>query len=308
MKRRNFLKSTLAGGAALRPSSSATTIPRRPYRDGVMLSVIGFGGIVVMGNDQKAADRLVADSVERGINYFDVAPSYGDGEAEIKLGPALRPFRKNVFLACKTGKRDASGAREELERSLRRLHTDHFDLYQFHAVSSMEDVEKILAPGGAAELFLQARKEGKVKYLGFSAHSAEAALALMDRMKLDSILFPVNFVCWRQGSFGPQILEKARQKGLARLALKALARTTVAKGAKRPYEKCWYTPVEERELASRALRFTLSQDITAAIPPGDERLYAMAVEIASSTGLRMTSEEQDLLLASTAGLEPIFRA
>ncbi len=308
MKRRNFLKSTLAGGAALRPSSSATTIPRRPYREGVMLSVIGFGGIVVMGNDQKAADRLVADSVERGINYFDVAPSYGDGEAEIKLGPALRPFRKNVFLACKTGKRDASGAREELERSLRRLHTDHFDLYQFHAVSSMEDVEKILAPGGAAELFLQARKEGKVKYLGFSAHSAEAALALMDRMKLDSVLFPANFVCWRQGNFGPQILEKARQKGVARLALKALARTTVPKGAKRPYEKCWYTPVEERELAARALRFTLSQDITAAIPPGDERLYAMAVEIASSAGLRMTSEEQDLLLASTAGLEPIFRA
>jgi aryl-alcohol dehydrogenase-like predicted oxidoreductase len=270
--------------------------------------VIGFGGIVVMGNEQKAADRTVADSVERGINYFDVAPSYGDGEAEIKLGPALRPFRNDVFLACKTGKRDAAGARQELEQSLRRLHTEHFDLYQFHAVSSMEDVEKILRPGGAAELFVKARKEGKVKYLGFSAHSAEAALALMDRMELDSILFPVNYVCWRQGGFGPQMLQKAKEKGLARLALKAMARTTVPKGAKRPYEKCWYTPVEERALAARALRFTLSQDITAAIPPGDERLYAMALEIASTAELRMTGEEQELLLASTAGVEPIFRA
>src|SRR5256885_16739050 len=86
----------------------------------------------------------------RGVNYFDCAPSYFNGEAESKLGEALKPFRSMVFLAEKTMHRDAKGAREELERTLRRFHTDHVDLYQFHAVSSMDDVDKILAPGGAA--------------------------------------------------------------------------------------------------------------------------------------------------------------
>ena len=82
------------------------------------LSVIGFGGIVVCGMSQKEADRIVAEAFDRGVNYYDVAPSYFDGEAETKLGPALEPFRKRSFLACKTMARDAAGARTELERSL----------------------------------------------------------------------------------------------------------------------------------------------------------------------------------------------
>ena len=226
MERRDFLKTAVAGPAAAQLIAAGRQVPKRTYRDNVKLSVIAFGGIVVVGMEQKDADREVAASVDRGINYFDVAPSYGKGEAEEKLGPALKPYRKNVFLACKTQMRDAAGARAELEHSLKRLHTDHFDLYQFHAVSSMDDVGKILAPGGAAETFVKARQEGKVRFLGLSAHSAEAAIALMDRMKLDSILFPVNYVLFSQGNFGPQILAKAKEKGMARMALKGLAYTS----------------------------------------------------------------------------------
>ncbi len=307
MQRRDFIRSTLAASVALQSIRAGEPLPKRTYKDDVKLSVISFGGIVVVGLDQKVANQTVADSVERGVNYFDVAPSYGDGEAETKLGPALKPFRKDSFLACKTQRRDAAGAREELETSLKRLHTDHFDLYQFHAVSSMEDVRKILGPGGAAELFVKAREEGKVRYLGFSAHSAEAALALMDGMELDSVLFPVNYVCYSQGNFGPQILEKAKEKGLARLALKAMASHRVPKGQKRPNKKCWYVPIDDREQAAKALGFTLSQDITAAVPPGDETLYAMALDIAS-TLKPMPAAEQKKLLASAQGIEPIFRA
>ncbi|HEU0138956.1 MAG TPA: aldo/keto reductase [Bryobacteraceae bacterium] len=306
MRRRNFLSSSLAGGLMFN-AAAATSIPKRAYRDGVNLSVIGFGGIVVVGHDQSDANRIVAESVDRGINYFDVAPTYGDGEAEQKLGPALEPFRKNAFLACKTTERTADGARRELEQSLKRLRTDHFDLYQFHAVTTQEDVDKILAPGGAAELFVKARKEGKVRYLGCSAHSASAAIALMDRFPLDSILFPVNYVLYSQGSFGPQILEHAKQKGVARLALKSLAKTRWAKGEKRDYPRCWYRPVSEPELAKQALRFTLSEDLTAAIPPGDVSLYRMALDLAA--GFKPLSQaERDELLASAQGLDPLFRA
>ena len=103
-------------------------LPRRLYKDGIELSIIAFGGIVVCGLSQNDAARRVGAAYERGINYFDCAPSYFDGEAEIKLGKALRPYRSKVFLAEKTMRRDAGGAREELERTLRRFHFIFNDL------------------------------------------------------------------------------------------------------------------------------------------------------------------------------------
>jgi predicted aldo/keto reductase-like oxidoreductase len=307
MERRTFVQSTLAGAVAAHVLGAQNPLPRRVYKDDVKVSVIAFGGIVVMGHEQQDANRLVGAAVERGVNYFDVAPSYGNGEAEIKLGNALPPYRKNSFLACKTGKRDAKGASAELAQSLQRLHTDHLDLYQFHGVTSVEDVERILGPGGAAETFVQARKEGKVRFLGASAHSPEAAIALMDRFPLDSILFPVNFVCWQKGNFGPQILEHAKQKGVARLALKAMARTKWPAGAEKTYPNCWYQPIDTPELAQRAVRFTLSQDVTAAVPPGNDHLFQMALEAASNFR-PLSIAERDELAAVAQGLEPIFQA
>lgn len=306
MKRRDFLSSALAGSPLAR-AARQKELPRRPFRDDVQLSIIGFGGIVVVGLEQKEADRLVAASVDRGVNYFDVAPSYWDGEAETKLGHALKPYRSRVFLAEKTTQRTAAGALAELETSLRRLGTDHVDLYQFHAVTTMEDVEGITAPGGAAEAFLKAKRDGKLRYIGFSAHSVPAALALMDRLELDSILFPVNFVCWSRGNFGPQVLARAKEKGVARLALKAMAYSVLPQGAQRTHPKCWYRPVTQRSLAEQALRFTLSEDITAAIPPGDEKLYQMALELAAGFRPLVEAERQALFEASS-GVEPIFRA
>jgi len=309
MQRRQFI-SAVAASAAMNASAAKTAIPRRPYKDGIELSVIGFGGIVVVGQEQPAADRTVASAYDRGVNYYDVAPSYWDGEAEIKLGNSLKPYRSKVFLACKTGKRDAKGAELELNRSLERLHTDHFDLYQFHAVTTMKDVDEITGRGGAAELFLQAKKDGRVRDVGFSAHNPDAAIALMDRFPADSVLFPVNFVTWSQGSFGPQILEAAKRKGVRRLALKAMAYTKWPEGSKesdRAWPKCWYRPVEEPDLASKAVRFTLGQDITAAIPPGEGRLFDMALDIASNL-TPLNAKEREELLATAAAVEPIFRA
>lgn len=302
MKRREFLITPAVVAAA--PKS---TLPRRPYKAGIELSVIGFGGIVVCGQEQAAADREVAQAFDRGVNYFDVAPTYFDGEAEIKLGNALQPYRAKVFLAEKTTQRDAKGARAELERSLQRLHTDHFDLYQFHAVGSMKDAEQILAPGGAAETFLKAKQEGKVRFLGFSAHHADAALRLMDALQLDSVLFPVNFNAWERGSFGPQIFAKAKEKGMARLALKALALGQWPKGAKRTFAKCWYQPVDDKETAALALRFTLNQEITAAIPPGDENIFRMALDLASGSLPPLSAAERKTLLARAAEAEPVFK-
>lgn len=288
-------------------TKAAGAIPTRVYKGDVKLSMIAFGGIVVVGMEQKDAGRIVAEAFDRGVNYFDVAPSYFNGEAEMKLGPALEPYRKRSFLACKTMERGADGARRELEQSLGRAKTDHFDLYQFHAVSSLEDVEKILAPGGAAETFVKAREQGKVRFLGASVHDAAAAIALMDRFPLDSVMLPVNFVLFQEGHFGPQILEKAKQKGVARIALKAMAHTAWPGPNHEAWRKCWYKPVDDPELAEMAVRFTLGQDVTAAIPPGEEKLFRMALDFAGRYR-PLSPPELDALLAKARGVQPIFHA
>jgi aryl-alcohol dehydrogenase-like predicted oxidoreductase len=307
MDRREFVTAAAAAGLA---QGATGSLPKRPYKAGVELSVIGFGGIVVCGMPQEEGSRRVSAAFDRGVNYFDCAPSYFDGEAEIKLGEALKPYRNRIFLAEKTTRRDAAGAREELERTLRRFHTDHVDLYQFHAVSSMEDVDRILQPKGAAETFLAAKKEGKTRFLGFSAHHAPAALRLMDALELDSVLFPVNVNAWEHGGFGPQILGKAEKKGMARLALKALALGQWPKDLpqeQRAYKKCWYEPISDRETAAMALRFTLNQKVTAAVPPGDERIFDLAVEIASGPLPRLSEADLTALKTKVGAREPVFR-
>ena len=244
--------------------------------------------------------------MDRGVNYFDVAPSYGN--AQDRLGPALEPFRKKVFLACKTGKRDKAGSAEELENSLKILRTDHVDLYQFHGLTKMAELDQVLGPNGAMETFQAARQAGKVRFIGFSVHSVETALAALDRYAFDTILFPINFVLFSQANFGPQILEKARQKGMGILALKAMAKTTWPKSAPASDHfapKCWYQPTAMPEEASLALRWTLSHPITAAVPPGDERYVRLAMDVAQKfTPLKEAEEKQ--LIASASGIEPIF--
>jgi aryl-alcohol dehydrogenase-like predicted oxidoreductase len=282
-------------------------LPKRPYRDDVSLSILGLGGMLLVGMEQDSANRIVADALARGVNYFDVAPFYGDGEAERKMGEALASHRKRVFLACKTLERSADGVRTELENSLRQLQTDHFDLYQFHAVSDMDEVEEIFSPGGAMEAFLEARKKGKIRYIGFSAHAVEAALGMLDRFRFDSILFPVNYICYARGSFGPQVIAKAKEQNVARLAIKAMAHGPWRRDEKRKYPNCWYRPIEDREMARQALRFTLSEGVTAAVPPGDIRLFRMALDLAPDL-TPLKSDEREKLLASTKGLKPLMRA
>jgi aryl-alcohol dehydrogenase-like predicted oxidoreductase len=310
MQRRNFIAAALLAslgksGNLVKAMVNPVPLPQRRYRDDVNLSVVGFGGIILMGMPQREARRAVAEAVGRGVNYFDVAPSYGGGEAEEKLGPALAPYRKGVFLACKTMKRDARGAKAELDRSLRRLKTDRLDLYQFHAVTDLKEVDEIFASGGALEAFVKGREEGKFRYIGFSAHSEEAALAMMDRFPFDSVLFPINLACYGKGNFGPSVIAMAKEKGVARLALKMLARGPWPEGVKKTVPKAWYQPIEDRDEARRAVRFTLSEEITAAIPPGDIRLFNLAMELAAEF-VPLAPSEREEMLASTAVMNPLF--
>lgn len=317
MERRDFIrKTTLAAPAlSLFPAdlsfiNSENKVPgqlekRSLGKTGKMLSVIGFGGIIVMDATPEDASSVVKFAIDAGVNHFDVAPSYGD--AEIKLGPALEPYRKNVFLSCKTTKRTKEDARRELEQSLKNLRTDHFDLYQLHAVTSLEDVKTILGPGGALETFREAKNEGKIRFIGFSAHSVEAAMALMDGFDFDSIMFPINFATWNVGNFGPQVLERAKEKKMGIIALKAMAKGQWPKDADRSkYPKCWYEPLTSEEDIRMGLRFTLSHPVTNAISPGDANLFKIAINLRDQLS-PLTSEEVATIKTKATNVNPLFR-
>lgn len=284
-------------------------VPRRQYgRAEDMLSVIGFGGIVVKNVTPEEASDYVSEAVDRGINYFDVAPTYGN--AQERLGPALEPYREKCFLACKTTKRGAEDAEKELNESLRLLRTNHFDLYQLHAITTLDDVKQAFAKGGAMETFLKAKQEGKVRYLGFSAHSELAAHAALERYDFDSILFPLSFPIWFKEGFGPSVHRRAKEANRGILALKAMAHQKWPKQIKRgerPWNKTWYEPFDDIDKVSLGLRFTCHLPAHAMIPPGHWKLFKMAMELAQAGALTpLNEDEEEIVRAIAMASEPIF--
>jgi len=318
MNRRDFLRAVALSSAALAvgpsvlpaaepPSANPARLPRRPYKPGVELSIVGFASIMLRLYDQPRSDRIVAKACERGCNYYDVAPAYGN--AQERLGPALAPYRKNCFLSCKTKKRDAAGAAAEMKRSLDLLRTDHFDLYQLHCVKdARDDVDAVFMKGGAMEAILEAKKQGIIRYVGFTAHTTEAAIAAMNRFDFDSIMFPLNFASVYKGDFGPPMLDLARKKKLAQISIKSLCRQEWPPNADRgQWRHVWYQPLTDRREADLGLRWALSQGITSALPPGDEDVFFLATDIAMQYK-PITADEDKELRALAATLNPLFRA
>jgi predicted aldo/keto reductase-like oxidoreductase len=297
MKRRTFLKvvgGTAATGYAMtierllaesQPEPTVEKVaglPRRLLgRTGQKLSIVGFPGLALVHSDQDKCTEGLHRAFERGINYFDVAPAYGNGACETKMGIGLQGIdRSKYFLACKTKKRDKEGARQELENSLKLLKTDHFDLYQFHHLVTGAEVEQVLGPGGALETFLKAKDEGKIKHIGFSAHTTKAALAVMKGFRFDTVMFPINFAEYFIRGFGREVLDLAAEQGVAVLSIKPMSRGAWPQGVERT-RKWWYRSTEEQEDVTLAMRFAWSQrGVVAGIPPSFLDLLDKAIEAA----------------------------
>ncbi len=268
------------------------------------VSVIGMGGIVVVGMSQDEASRTVRSAIDRGMTYFDFAPSYGNSEE--LLGPAIEGHRDKLFLACKTAKRDRAGAKEELERSLKRLGTDHFDLYQLHGVPNPEELRQALGPGGAMEAILDAKSRGQVRHIGITTHTTEVALEGLKSFDFDTVLFPVNFVCWLRADVGPEVLEAAAKKAVGRLAIKSMALQPWPEGADHKWNKAWYQPIDDPALARLAVRFTLTRDVAAMVPPGHLELWEMAMS-AADDGRPLEAGEMVELSRAASDHEPLMK-
>ena len=281
-------------------------LPKRPLgKTGFNVSIIGMGGIVVMNETSDHAGQIVSDAVEKGVNYFDVAPSYGD--AELKLGPALKPFRKDVYLACKTGNRTYSGAMEELKKSLENLQTDYFDVYQLHGLIDIEkDVKAALGKDGAIKAFVEAKKNGIIRNIGFSAHTPAAAITAMTEFEFDTVMFPVGFSTHFDGNFEGEVLALAARQNLGIIGIKAAARRKRQENAaKMPHQKCWYEPFYDPEIVELALNWAISQNISLTIPPCEEGLFRLFLKFAPNCR-KLTEAQLKRLETIASADEPIF--
>lgn len=268
------------------------------------LSKVAFGGVIVADETQMDANNYVAEAIDAGVNYFDVAPTYSD--AEERLGPALKGKRNNLFLACKTEDRTRKGSQALLEKSLKNLQTDYFDLYQLHAVYSLADVEKTFGPGGSFETYVKAKEQGYIKHIGFSAHSTEAALALMAYYDFDSIMFPFNFVSLLKNDYGSYVLQKALEKKMGIIGIKSMVLSERQESDVIDYPKGWYHPIDNIELASKAVKYTFSRGVDVIIPPGNITQFRWALEIMKERDLALKEGDLETLKRIALETVPLF--
>jgi predicted aldo/keto reductase-like oxidoreductase len=266
--RREFLATSLAAGAALGLTAAAGAedkadkgLPTRPLgKTGARVSILCLGGWHIGDvKDRKEAIKIMHAALDEGLFFFDNAWDYHDGGSEEIMGEALAMDgkRQKCFLMTKNCARDGKGTRQHLEDSLRRLRTDHLDLWQFHEINYDNDPDWILEKGALAEA-LKAQKEGKVRFLGFTGHKhPHIHLKMLDvHPKWDTVQMPINVCDYHYRSFVHQVVPAANKLGLGVIGMKSLGGGAQHKGRLVSEKVC---TVEE------ALTYALSQEISALV-------------------------------------------
>jgi len=234
------------------------------------ISSVMFGGIINMNESSETAAKYVSYAIEKGVNYFDVAPAASYGDSEKMLGPALVPYRKDINLACKTFCRDAESAKRDLYSSLEVLKTDHFDVYQLHALMGKEDVDAVFAKDGAMNVLIKAKEEGIIRHLGITSHDEDAAVYALAYYDFETVLFPINWALDMGKNFGGRLIDICHYKNIGLLAMKSLAHRKWFDGEGSRFPKSWCKTIYDNdELGVAAMKYALSKGISAMVPPGN---------------------------------------
>ncbi|MGB9607920.1 MAG: aldo/keto reductase, partial [bacterium] len=226
--RREFLKTLAVGAISLLGVSEQglslekKELPKRKLgKMGVEASIIGIGCFHLIERSEEEAVNLLNYVIDEGVNYVDVAPSYGD--AEVKVGKVMKTRRKEVFLATKGHDRTKKGTLALFEQSLKRLQTDYVDLLQLHGVSSWQDFGTIFEPYGAIAAAEELKRKGLIRFIGISSHRPDILLKAIKLYDFDSILVWVNYLDrFNYPIINEEIIPYARKKGIAVIAMKAV--------------------------------------------------------------------------------------
>ena len=271
-------------GQAQQNTGSPDQVPQRPLgKTGVQISVLGVGGYHLGSTkDQSEANELVARALDAGINFFDNCWDYHDGLSEERLGVALKGQRDQAFVMTKvcTHGRGKDVAMQQLEESLRRLQTDHLDLWQIHEVIYYNDPDLIFAPGGAAEALLAAKQQGKVRFVGFTGHKDPAIhlRMLTQDFPFDTVQMPLNCLDATFRSFETQVMPEANRRGIAVLGMKSMGGSgeIVSHGAATP---------------SDALRYAMSLPVATTIS-GMDSLGVLEQNLGIAKGFQQMKPEE----------------
>jgi aryl-alcohol dehydrogenase-like predicted oxidoreductase len=270
-------------------------------------SIAILGAAAFWQGDAEAAERGVAAALDAGVNHLDIAPQYG--EAENVVGPLVPAVRGRLFVGCKTMRKNGDGVRAQMEESLRRLGCDAFDLYQLHAVTSLDE---LALRDDAAGAILRARDEGLCRFVGITGHDLGAPAAhaeALRRYDLDTVMFPVNARMWADPGYrhdAEALLALAAERDVGVMAIKAGAARPWPDGAER-WATTWYEPVADADALAQSIRFTLSIDgVHAFCTPGDAAVLPRALAAANAF-TPMDASERDALSRSVAH-EPVLRS
>ena len=280
---------------------------RRFGRTGHMSTVAIFGAAAFSEISQADADKVMEMVIEAGVNHIDVAPSYG--QAEERIGPWMPRERDRFFLGCKTMERTKEGAWNEMQASLKRLQTETFDLYQCHAITTMEELDSVTMKGGALEAFVEARQKGLTKYLGITGHGVDAPqiyLEALRRFDFDSVLFPINFVQMANPEYRKyteELIETCKAKDVGTMIIKSI--TKAPWGERQHTATTWYEPFDQMDEIQRAVNFVLSYDVTGVCTAGDTRVLPMVLS-ACENFTRLTDSEMEEMIQSGKQYEPLF--
>jgi len=279
---------------------------RRLGRTEHMSTVAIFGSVAFWDIDQAGADRTMEQVMAAGVNHIDVAPGYQ--MAETRLGPWMPKIRDKIFLGCKTGERRKDGAAAELRRSLETLQTESFDLYQFHGVTSLEELDQITGPGGALEAVIEAREQDLTRFTGITGHGQFAPRVFaeaLNRFDFDTVMFPLNFILYTDSTYRSdteRLLNICQERDVGVMIIKTAARGTYP--GERSYQT-WYQPFDEMEQIQAAVNFVLSQEVNGLCTTGDIRILPNVLA-ACQNFTPLNAEEQAALIQSGEAYEPLF--
>ena len=294
MDRRDAL--SVLTGAAFTPLAQAESngmIYRTLGKTGERVSAIGLGGYHLgHPKDPNDAIRVVRSAIDRGITFLDNCWDYNGGESERRMGLALRDgYRQKTFLMTKFDGRTRAAPASQIDQSLQRLQTDHVDLIQFHENIRMEDPDRFFAPHGPLEALMEAKKAGKIRYIGFTGHKDPAVhLRMLEIAKthdfhFDTCQMPLNVMDAHFRSFEHQVLPRLLEQGVAALAMKSMGDGHVLRSGK-------VTPVE-------CLQYSLSLPVSVVIT-GCERMEILDQAIKTAGSFKpLTPAQRNALLART---------
>jgi uncharacterized protein len=300
MNRRAFLKLSMVSAATAAMGGIAWAmdekpgIPRRKLgRTGESVSMVGLGGFHLGLPSEDTSVRIVRTAIDNGMNFLDNCWDYNDGTSEIRMGKALRDgYRDRAFLMTKIDGRDRLTAKKQIDESLRRLQTDHLDLLQLHEVIRLSDPDRAFAQGGAIEVMLEARKEGKTRFLGFTGHKdPHIHLKMLETaaahdFRFDTVQMPLNVMDAHFNSFEKKVLPELVRQEIGVLSMKPIGSGVILESKAASAVEC--------------LRYAMSLP-TSVVITGCDSLAVLQQALDTARGFRpMGAEEVSALLARTA--------